>query len=113
MIVEIEGRRRKCVGWRAYKRIGADEFTLTYLRRTYPHAGEWAIPVEHGGKLACSFNVHRMVTGRGEPIRYRAVSWRQLPEAFRLQAVTAIQHVTAHGDPIDNDESIFCGVTDD
>lgn len=107
MIIEIAGKRRKLPAWTTYKQIGTAEYTLTYRRQESPGRGEWAIPVEYGGKLACSFSLTRMVTGAGVPIRYRVVSWRQLPPAFQAQAQTAILHVQAHGDPIDNDESIF------
>ena len=118
MIVEIAGKRRRIADWQTYKRIGVradapEAFVLTYRRRQQPDAGEWAIPVAHGGKLAASFSRTRTVTWNGTPIRYRAVSWRELPETFRAAALQAIQHVQQHGDPIDNDESIFATTTED
>lgn len=107
MIIEIDGKRVRREGWEVWRKRGdkSGELYLMMLinSRTYPdapiaHWGFWHVPAERGGDLA--------TTGPEWADCY-AVSWRKLPEDFRLLALTAIEHVRKAGTPHSRDESIF------
>lgn len=78
----------------------AESYVLLYYRNRSPGYGRWIISLRSGGKSACS-------VGDGFDAATREVSYREMPEAIQRLVKAATDHMRKHGDPIDNDISIF------